>query len=185
MGAQATFAVLFLLTAMANAKIKRTTNDGITPTGNTYPLPGEVEFWKEKFTMRCPENGTWFKKHADINHTSATYTQTYSGKTKGLYHCKYEPKGKEEKYHFFYVKGKGCADCFEVAPGILAAAIVVDVVGTACVMLMVFRCTKKKSSAASKARPGGRPPPAPSPHYEPLNLHTRSEGPYSTVSRTG
>ncbi|XP_040044849.2 T-cell surface glycoprotein CD3 epsilon chain [Gasterosteus aculeatus] len=172
MGAQATFAVLFLLTAMANA--------GIIPT-STDPL-GTVKFSNGNFIMDCPKIGTWFKKHADINHENASYTQTYSGKTKGFYHCKY---GTEEYY--FYVKGKGCARCFEVAPEIVAAAIVVDVVGTACVMLMVFRCTKKKSSAASKApaRPGGRPPPAPSPHYEPLNLHTRSEGPYSTVSRTG
>lgn len=67
---------------------------------------GTVEFSKEKFTMRCPQEGTWFKKHADINHTSATYTQTYSGKTKGLYHCKY---GTEEYY--FYVKGKGEYKC--------------------------------------------------------------------------
>ncbi|KAL6116438.1 cd3e [Pungitius sinensis] len=168
MGAQATLAVLLLFTAVVNSK---------KPDGG-------VEFKNKDFTMTCPLPGDWFKKQAQLNSSVKIHTQTYNGKTKGLYHCKYKPTGGVEKKYYFYVKGKGCANCFEVKPEFLAAAIVVDVVVTACVMLMVFRCTKKKSSASSKAaRPGGRPPPGQS-EYEVLNRHTRSEE-YSTVSRTG
>ncbi|XP_037321035.2 T-cell surface glycoprotein CD3 epsilon chain-like [Pungitius pungitius] len=175
MGAQATLAVLLLFCSL------------VVNSSTAVQKKGNVKFEHKQFIMTCPEPGDWFKKQAKLKPSAETnnYTQTYNGKTKGLYHCKYKSTGGVENKYYFYVKGKGCANCLDVKPEHFAAAIVVDVVVTACVMLMVFRCTKKKSSASSKAaaRPGGRPPPGQS-EYEVLNRHTRSEE-YSTVSRTG
>ncbi|KAM8905612.1 uncharacterized protein AB9W97_008690 [Spinachia spinachia] len=168
--AQATLAVLLLSTAAVHA------------------AEGNVEFTKDKFKMICPEDGTWFKKNAELKPPGVTHTETYSRKTKGLYHCKYKDIEGNIKRYYFFVKGKACANCYEMEPEYLALAIVADVVGTTCVMMMVFSCTKKKRSAAYKARPGGRPAPArpppalspsnPSP-YQALNPLTRSNDVYS------
>uniref|UniRef100_A0A3Q3K2M7 DNAX-activation protein 10 n=1 Tax=Monopterus albus TaxID=43700 RepID=A0A3Q3K2M7_MONAL len=81
-----------------------------------------------------------------------------------------------------------CPNCFEVDATWIGAVIVLDVVGTVFVMMAIYRCTKKESPAgpthASKApgRSGGRGPPVPSPDYELLNVHTRTQDTYSSLS---
>ncbi|KAM6931822.1 T-cell surface glycoprotein CD3 epsilon chain-like isoform 2-T2 [Lycodopsis pacificus] len=168
MGVRAALAFLLLFIAAAKA------------------ADGGVTFWKETFEMTCPENGTWYKKEDFVRNESPTYEIPYNGKTKGLYHCRYN-QGAEEIKYYFYVKGSVCANCFELDPVVFAVAIVVDVVGTACVMVIIYRCTKKKSSAGltqapkAPARSRGEPPT----HYEPLNPHTRAQDPYSVVNRMG
>nr|ACY54762.1 CD3 epsilon splice variant [Hippoglossus hippoglossus] len=88
-------------------------------------------------------------------------------------------------------KGSACANCIELEAAPLALAITVDMAGTIILMMIIYKCTKKKSSAGSTqaskapARAGGRAPPVPSPDYEALNPHTRSQDPYAIVSRTG
>lgn len=154
---------------------------------------GGVDFWGKDFTMICPKNGTWFRKEkGDITHEGERYELQYEGKTKGWYRCEYQDEAKNAKvaYHF-YVKGKACATCFELDAALVLLAIFGDVLGTAIVMVLIYKFTKKKSSAglthASKApaQSGGRAPPVQSPHYEPLNTHTRSQDPYSFVNRMG
>ncbi|TDH15110.1 hypothetical protein EPR50_G00028290 [Perca flavescens] len=88
---------------------------------------------------------------------------------------------------------EACENCFELDSFVVGLAIVVDVLGTAFVMMVIYRYTKKKYSAgpsqASKApaRPAGHHtgPPPPQPDYEPLNPHTRNNGAYDVVNRTG
>nr|AND78199.1 CD3 epsilon [Lateolabrax japonicus] len=159
-------------------------------TATVKAAEGGVEFSGENFTMICPQSGDWFYKDKEsIKNDSKTISVKYDNSVKGSYHCSYE--GGEKKY-YFYVKGNACANCFELDPFVFGLAIVLDVLWTICVMFMIFKCTKKKSSAgfthASKApaRSGGRAPPVPSPDYEQLNPHTRSQETYSIVnSRTG
>ncbi|XP_031716961.1 T-cell surface glycoprotein CD3 epsilon chain-like [Anarrhichthys ocellatus] len=146
---------------------------------------GGVTFWKENFKMTCPHEGSWHNQYESLANQS-TYETQYNSKTKGLYHCRYmDGDGKEIKY-YFYVKGRVCANCFELDAAVLAVAIVVDVVGTACVMVIIYRFTKKKSSAGPTQAPkapahsGGEPS-----HYEPLNHHTRAQEPYSTINKMG
>ncbi|XP_071327589.1 T-cell surface glycoprotein CD3 epsilon chain-like [Trachinotus anak] len=172
MGVQAVFAIPFLLIATVNAE------------------EGNVEFWREKFTMFCPENGTWYNGEGKDMGPDSKLTQNYNSETKGLYHCKYTLDG-ESKEYYFYVKGKACEDCFELDATLFLMVIVLDVLGTAFVMMIIFKCTKKKSSGGpthsskAPARSGGRAPPVPSPDYEQLNPHTRAQDTYSMVNRTG
>ncbi|XP_068441208.1 T-cell surface glycoprotein CD3 epsilon chain-like [Clinocottus analis] len=147
---------------------------------------GGVTFWRKNFKMNCPEAGKWFKKTQLGITVSKTHEIEYSSNTKGLYHCQYTD---EKKTYYFYVKGKVCEDCYELDAAAVGYVLAVDVVATACLMAIVYRCTKKRRSAglthASKApaRPAGRPPPVQAPDYEQLSPHTRSQDPYSAVSR--
>ncbi|XP_018543136.1 T-cell surface glycoprotein CD3 epsilon chain [Lates calcarifer] len=168
MGVQVVLAVLVLFVATVN---------------------GNVSFWRKKFTMSCPEKGEWYNDE-NKNLTSdqtVTHEMEYNSGTRGLYYCLY---GSDEKY-YFYVKGKVCENCFELDPTVFAMVIVVDVLMTSIVMMIIYNCTKKKSSAAptqpprAPARPAGRGPPVPSPDYEHLNPNTRSQDTYSVVNRTG
>ncbi|XP_031150827.1 T-cell surface glycoprotein CD3 epsilon chain [Sander lucioperca] len=176
MGVRATLAVLLLFIATVKA------------------AEGGVTFWRETFTMTCPENGKWFREAKESDYIGETYTQNYDTKSKGLYHCEYtDGEGSESKKYYFYVKGKACKNCFELDSYVVGLAIVVDVLGTAFVMMVIYRYTKKKYSAglsqASKApaRSAGRhqAPSAPPVDYEPLNLHTRAQDAYDVVNRNG
>lgn len=162
--------------------------------GTVKAAEGGVSFWRENFIMTCPEEGAWYK--IDGNNItykdSKTHELEYNGTNKGGYYCEYIKNGESasQKYSF-YVQGKACENCFEMEASFLMLAIIVDVVMTGFVMMIIYRCTKKKSSAAphsSKAPParsGGRAPPVPSPDYEQLNPQTRGQDTYSLLNRTG
>ncbi|XP_034459729.1 T-cell surface glycoprotein CD3 epsilon chain-like [Hippoglossus hippoglossus] len=153
---------------------------------------GSVKFKGGNFTMTCPVYGKWYRRSAQVGdgeeHDSLELN--YNSDTKGLYKCVYKDN-EEDKEYYFYVKGKACANCIELEAAPLALAITVDMAGTIILMMIIYKCTKKKSSAGSTqaskapARAGGRAPPVPSPDYEALNPHTRSQDPYAIVSRTG
>uniref|UniRef100_A0A8D3D5A9 Membrane protein DAP10 n=1 Tax=Scophthalmus maximus TaxID=52904 RepID=A0A8D3D5A9_SCOMX len=84
-----------------------------------------------------------------------------------------------------------CANCVELDASSFGLVIAADMAGTVVLMAIIYKCTKKRSSAGptpsskAPARSGGRAPPVPSPDYETLNAHTRSQDPYSVVNRTG
>ncbi|XP_019950526.1 T-cell surface glycoprotein CD3 epsilon chain [Paralichthys olivaceus] len=137
-----------------------------------------VTFEGEYFTMRCPGEQKLFKDNSDANNTVQ-----YHDQTKGLYRCE---KGK----YFFYVKANLCLNCFNLDGALFAQVIAVDMTGTIILMIVIYRCTKKRSAGSTNtskapARAVGRAPPVPSPDYEPLNPHTRAQDPYSIVNRTG
>ncbi|XP_069003382.1 T-cell surface glycoprotein CD3 epsilon chain-like [Embiotoca jacksoni] len=167
-GVQAVLVVVLMFTATAKS-------DG-----------GYVAFWMDKVELTCPGEGSWFKDKVSIpNDQKEKYTFDYTDKSN--YHCEYD----ETKSYQFYVMGKTCDKCFELNGTVFAVAIVVDVVGTAFLMWIIFRCTKKKSSAGpthsskAPARPGATAPPGSSSEYESLNLQNVSQGTYSVVNRTG
>ncbi|XP_074497447.1 T-cell surface glycoprotein CD3 epsilon chain-like [Sebastes fasciatus] len=175
MGVRATLAVLLLFIATVEA------------------ADGGVEFWELDFTMTCPGEGNWFKKKGEsLLQGNETYKLQYDGKTKGSYHCEYNyTNDASVGTYYFYVKGKVCKNCFELDASLFGGVIAVDVLVTAILMMVIFKYTKKKSSAglshASKApaRSGGRAQAAQSPTYEPLSPHTRAQDPYSVVNRMG
>ncbi|NP_001033071.1 T-cell surface glycoprotein CD3 epsilon chain precursor [Takifugu rubripes] len=138
--------------------------------------PGGVIFWETFVTMTCPRDGKWFKDKKEVSEGPA-YAFEYDNK-KGRYHCTYD----NSRYDF-YVQGKVCENCFELDGGFWGMIIAADMFLTVVVMVMVYKCAKKRSSAALPRVPkaGGRAPPLPSPDYEPLNPHTRSQGTYSEV----
>ncbi|KAM7399656.1 hypothetical protein PAMP_018906 [Pampus punctatissimus] len=164
---------------------------------------GDISFWRNNFKMICPEEGKWFKKGELIPEIEAKeYEVVYNASTKGIYHCEYENEydeyddsgnsviSKKIVKYYFYVQGRVCENCFELDANLLTVAIVVDMVGTVLMMMIIYRCTKKKSSPAphsgkAPARSGGRAPPVPSPDYEQLNPHSRSQDPYSFLNRMG
>ncbi|XP_061638367.1 T-cell surface glycoprotein CD3 epsilon chain-like [Phyllopteryx taeniolatus] len=138
---------------------------------------GGVSFWRENVTMTCPNNGSWFKAGNEVGYRSNSYTLTYNGKNKGLYHCEY---GKNSKY-YFYVEGKVCTDCFELDATMFGSVIVADVSITIILMILIYKWTQKKSSPGAKAPAGPAPP---SPDYKHLNTHRRSQDPYSFINNS-
>ncbi|KAF3693039.1 T-cell surface glycoprotein CD3 epsilon chain Precursor [Channa argus] len=114
----------------------------------------------------------------------------YDGKNNGVHYCEYTDD-EVKKTYYFYMKGKVCENCFEMDAVVFLLVIVMDIIGTAFVMMVIYKCTKRKSSAGSKSsyktpsRSGGPAPPTPSRDYETLNAHTRTQDTYSTVNRTG
>ncbi|XP_051814191.1 T-cell surface glycoprotein CD3 epsilon chain-like [Acanthochromis polyacanthus] len=158
---------------------------------------GEISVWKTKVTLTCPEIGKWYKDDtvitektddADLEIEEKSHTFTYEGKT--TFHCEYTSQAETIKYYFRF-EGKVCEDCYEVDARLIGLVIIVDIVGTALLMILICSCTKNKSSAGpahsskAPARSGGRPTPASSSEYEQLNRQTRSQDTYSVVNRTG
>ncbi|XP_049581552.1 T-cell surface glycoprotein CD3 epsilon chain [Syngnathus scovelli] len=135
---------------------------------------GGVSFWREHFTMTCPETGTWFKKgESEPRNTSKTLT--IEGNNKGLYHCKYDENSNEIKY-YFYVEGKVCANCFELDAELFGMFIAADVSITIILMILIYKCTKMISLLGTKG------PDTPSPDYDELKAQNRSQDPYSFIN---
>ncbi|XP_031606720.2 T-cell surface glycoprotein CD3 epsilon chain-like [Oreochromis aureus] len=159
---------------------------GVATTKAQEP-EGNVEIWRNQVTLTCPQEGNWNEEIKD-NSRNQTYTFIYTRKAQ--YRCDYELNLNKYIYQF-YVEGNVCEDCFELEGSTLFMVIVGDLLLTIIVMVIVYRCTNKKSSAGppqpSKAPPrsGGRGPPVPSPDYEALNPQTRAQDTYSMVNRMG
>lgn len=141
-----------------------------------------VEFSGKMFTMTCPNNRKWFHKGSIIlGSEESTLSRPYDDTTKGLYHCEYGTDDSTVKY-YFYVQGRGerllqtlvnapavsavtsspalfflevCDNCFELTPYKMMVAIVVDVLLTLLVMLITYKCSQKRSSAAASHTPKG------------------------------
>uniref|UniRef100_A0A3P9LUB1 CD3 gamma/delta subunit Ig-like domain-containing protein n=1 Tax=Oryzias latipes TaxID=8090 RepID=A0A3P9LUB1_ORYLA len=174
MGVQAVFLVLLLC--------------AVTPKAHGDSDWG-IDFKQNKVTLTCPLQSTeWDPK---LKNPKSTYEFKYQ---KPVQHfC----KANENKY-FFYVKGKGCDNCFELDGWLLGGAIIADVVVTTILMTIIYKCTKKKvaDGPAHLTKPSG-PPHAPGrvprssavpsdlTTYQELNHHTRTGGVYSTVQKTG
>lgn len=171
-------------------------------TATVKTQEGAISVWKTEVTLTCPQTGTWFKDDKEIKKTdekgeettdniedNRVHRFTYNAKTK--YHCEYLDSTNNVKKYYFRFEGKVCEDCYELDPRLIGLAIIVDIVGTALLMILICSCTKNKSSAApahsskAPARSGGRPPPGSSSEYEQLNRQTRSQDTYSVVNRTG
>lgn len=150
----------------------------------------DVTFEGRQFKMTCPNvEGKWYKNDKELDE-GLTLTLDYDSDTKGSYRCDYKVDETDRTY-YFYVKGKACANCVELDASSFGLVIAADMAGTVVLMAIIYKCTKKRSSAGptpsskAPARSGGRAPPVPSPDYETLNAHTRSQDPYSVVNRTG
>ncbi|XP_008424838.1 T-cell surface glycoprotein CD3 epsilon chain-like [Poecilia reticulata] len=169
MGVQVMFVVLFMFLATAESQ------------------KGGVSFWRNKVTLSCPENGTWTNKMEKATLGAAT-TYEFIFKGQAQYYCEYESEGEKFKYSFF-VKGKACENCFEVDGFLFMLVILVDVIGTAVVMRIIYVCTKRKHPnvpiqppRARRTRPQGDQSSA----YESLNTNTQATETYSAVvHRTG
>ncbi|KAM6932984.1 T-cell surface glycoprotein CD3 epsilon chain-like [Xenentodon cancila] len=150
---------------------------------------GRVEFWGENVQLTCPEDGTWYDNKKNV---SSGQIYEFKFERQSQLYCEY---GNNQKY-YFYVKGKTCKNCFELDAFIMGTAVLVDLLGTVGVMILVYRCAKKKRSDGptetskrppAPVRSGDRGPTVPSRDYgyEALNPHTRAQDPYSTVNRMG
>lgn len=148
---------------------------------------GGVSFWRNDVTLTCPKEGTFHEKDDKTEKQNKDKTHTFPYQGRVNYHCKY---GASDTYQF-YVEGKACENCFELDAVVFLVIIIADLVATVVVMMMVFKCTKRKDSTGATqtsrapAPPAGRAPPASSSAYEALNPHTRSQDTYSLVNRTG
>ncbi|XP_077578980.1 T-cell surface glycoprotein CD3 epsilon chain-like [Stigmatopora nigra] len=126
---------------------------------------GDVSFWRNNFTMTCPENGIWSRSASSVHKESKTFEMIYDSKSKGLYHCEY---GEKTKY-YFYVEGKVCSNCFELDATLFALIIVADVSITLLLISLIYKCTKKNISRRTKAVD----PSQPSSDYDHLKTHSQ------------
>ncbi|KAK2846941.1 hypothetical protein Q5P01_009940 [Channa striata] len=155
---------------------------------------GNIEFWRGDVILTCPKEGTWKYNNQEMNQTEPSKLQIKYDGNNGVYTCTYndgEEESSSSKTYYFYMKGKVCENCFELDPKLFGVVLVGDIIGTAFIMMVIYKCTKRKGSAESKSpnktpsRTGGPAPPTPSRDYETLNAHTRSQDTYSIVNRTG
>ncbi|XP_027901550.1 uncharacterized protein LOC114162006 [Xiphophorus couchianus] len=181
MAVQVVFAVIFMFATSVKAET----------------VKGGATFWNKEVTLTCPESDkvTWYKEKSTTPETTENppnpFTFTYERQVQ--YKCRYEIDGSPTKTldYYFYVKGKACKNCFELDPRIFLGIIVVNVIGTAVLMMIIYRCSKKKSidgpspSIKPTPRAGHRAPHGPSAEYETLNPNTRSQDTYSTVVNSG
>ncbi|KAM8853835.1 T-cell surface glycoprotein CD3 epsilon chain-like [Synchiropus picturatus] len=141
-----------------------------------------VSFWRETFTMTCPEEGDWYRMKQNIGNKTSTHTIKYNDASSGLYYCEY-PKTAEQnqrKKYYFYVEGRVCSDCFELDGLLFVGVIIGDVLFTMVVMFMIYKYGRSKNtsgprSSKSSSRSGGKAQPSQSPVYEPLSPHTRED----------
>ncbi|XP_043974813.1 T-cell surface glycoprotein CD3 epsilon chain-like [Gambusia affinis] len=171
MGVQVMFIVLFMFLATVESQ------------------KGGISFWRDQVTLTCPENGTWTNNKENENALGSGKTYEFHFKGQSQHYCEYDnDEGGKTKYYFF-VKGKACKNCFEVDGFLFMLVILVDVIGTAVVMRIIYVCTKKKhtnvplqTSRARRTRLQGDQSSA----YESLNSNTQKTETYSTlVHRTG
>ncbi|XP_030007438.1 T-cell surface glycoprotein CD3 epsilon chain isoform X2 [Sphaeramia orbicularis] len=151
----------------------------------------DVSFWGATVTMTCPGSGSWHMKGKSepLAENTDKLEMKYAG-NQDIY-CQYGDDSNAQVKYYFYIQGKACETCFEVDALLFLVVIVVDLLGTIGLMLVIYSCTKKRSSAGpaptSKppARSRGQGPPVPSPDYEQLNPLTRTADTYSAVNRMG
>ncbi|XP_043974812.1 T-cell surface glycoprotein CD3 epsilon chain-like [Gambusia affinis] len=181
MAAQAVFVVIFMFATSVKAET------------------GGATFWREDVTLTCPESHgmTWYNEKSTQETSPLAVNQPNEFKFRYerpvQYRCQHKNNDQDPKtmnYHF-YIKGKACKNCFELGPMFFLTFIVVNVIGTAVLMMIVYKCSKKKNSDGQTSsikltpRPGPRAPHGASTEYETLNPNTRSQDTYSTVVNSG
>uniref|UniRef100_A0A3Q1FAD1 T-cell surface glycoprotein CD3 epsilon chain-like n=1 Tax=Acanthochromis polyacanthus TaxID=80966 RepID=A0A3Q1FAD1_9TELE len=123
-------------------------------TATVKTQKGEISVWKTKVTLTCPEIGKWYKDDtvitektddADLEIEEKSHTFTYEGKT--TFHCEYTSEDDKPTKYYFRFEGKVCEDCYEVDARLIGLVIIVDIVGTALLMILICSCTQNKSSA--------------------------------------
>uniref|UniRef100_A0A3Q2PMG6 CD3 gamma/delta subunit Ig-like domain-containing protein n=1 Tax=Fundulus heteroclitus TaxID=8078 RepID=A0A3Q2PMG6_FUNHE len=151
---------------------------------------GAVTIWRDQVTLSFPREGKW-KEHGKTEEISSNDTLTIPFKGKAHYFYEYsDDEGNNQKYQF-YVKGNACENCFELDGYVLMLVILVDVIGTAILMRIIYVCNKGKRRYAPPPPQPGRnelkiPPAGSGPRNlssaESLNVHTLSSDTYSTMN---
>ncbi|XP_036005991.1 T-cell surface glycoprotein CD3 epsilon chain [Fundulus heteroclitus] len=154
----------------------------------TQTVKGAVTIWRDQVTLSFPREGKWIE-HGKTEEISSNDTLTIPFKGKAHYFYEYsDDEGSNQKYQF-YVKGNACENCFELDGYVLMLVILVDVIGTAILMRIIYVCNKgKRRYAPPPPQPARRRGPRPdqSSAYESLNPNTQATETYSTVvHRTG
>lgn len=147
----------------------------------TAEAKGGVSIWMDEVTLTCPDTGFWFWKNGSSvgKNSTSQYKYQYSG-NKDILYCS------NTETYYFYIQGKPCRNCVELDASVFAVVIVADVLVTVLIMVIVYKCSKKKPGAtasnASRSRQENVQLDALT--YESLNPHTRNDE-YSSIHRTG
>ncbi|XP_010869168.1 T-cell surface glycoprotein CD3 epsilon chain [Esox lucius] len=140
---------------------------------------GDVTFWRDKYTLTCPEIGEWYVDNELIQAEARSFDPIEIGNTRS-YHCQY---GKENIKHLFYIQGRGCENCYEVEMNQIAMVIVGDLILTGAVILIVYFWAQKKSGPATSQKPTsrsrGQAPVVSNVDYEPLRHGDRGKNIYA------
>ncbi|XP_028856727.1 T-cell surface glycoprotein CD3 epsilon chain-like [Denticeps clupeoides] len=166
----------------------------------------DVSFWQDSVHFQCPEfdgDKTTKKEHNNLVVFNATHEKIkFSESIKGQYSC-------ADKTVQFYVKGKGCPNCYDLNATFLGIVIGLDLAVTTFLMFIVHYFAKGRSpSTPQKSKMSiffippaclsqrfllfrashvdkGTPHSPPEPDYQPLNIGSRSRDTYAAVNRMG
>ncbi|XP_028855514.1 T-cell surface glycoprotein CD3 epsilon chain-like [Denticeps clupeoides] len=143
----------------------------------------DVSFWQDSVHFQCPEfdgDKTTKKEHNNLVVFNATHEKIkFSESIKGQYSC-------ADKTVQFYVKGKGCPNCYDLNATFLGIVIGLDLAVTTFLMFIVHYFAKGRSpSTPQKTRGQRNAPQPPEPDYQPLNIGSRSRDTYAAVNRMG
>ncbi|KAJ7990229.1 hypothetical protein DPEC_G00298150 [Dallia pectoralis] len=143
---------------------------------------GDVTFWRDKIKLTCPEKGDWYKDNSLFMKDQREHEIHLDDKVS--YYCQYKENGMTQTKYSFYVKGRGCENCYEVDRTLVAGCIVGDLMVTGGFILIVYLWAKKKSRLGEPQKKTsllqGHVPGASDVHYEPLRLGARGKDIYAT-----
>uniref|UniRef100_A0A8C4B6Q7 CD3 gamma/delta subunit Ig-like domain-containing protein n=1 Tax=Denticeps clupeoides TaxID=299321 RepID=A0A8C4B6Q7_9TELE len=148
----------------------------------------DVSFWQDSVHFQCPEfdgDKTTKKEHNNLVVFNATHEKIkFSESIKGQYSC-------ADKTVQFYVKGKGCPNCYDLNATFLGIVIGLDLAVTTFLMFIVHYFAKGRSPSTpqkSKMSIFFIPPACLSQRFllfRPLNIGSRSRDTYAAVNRMG
>uniref|UniRef100_A0A8C4FZF8 CD3 gamma/delta subunit Ig-like domain-containing protein n=1 Tax=Denticeps clupeoides TaxID=299321 RepID=A0A8C4FZF8_9TELE len=145
-----------------------------------YFIPGNVVFYGSYVTMTCPNGTKLYNEKNDEVENSINYIETPEPK----YHC-------EGDAIQFYIKGKGCPNCYDLNATFLGIVIGLDLAVTTFLMFIVHYFAKGRSPSTpqkSKMSIFFIPPACLSQRFllfRPLNIGSRSRDTYAAVNRMG
>lgn len=150
---------------------------------NTDKKTENIEIYGTTVILKCPETGTWYKGNQPIPHNQSTHTiNIYTDDDNDLYKC----KGSNRSY-YFYTRLHVCKGCMEMDAVVAWGVVLGDVIVTLGVILIVYTCASKNTSAPPQRAqrrqltPGTAQPSDST--YQELTQGTRSTDVYSDVKR--
>ncbi|XP_049322966.1 T-cell surface glycoprotein CD3 epsilon chain [Astyanax mexicanus] len=151
-----------------------------------FPLavanPGNIEISGTKVTLTSPEKGTWYKGNEELGNEFTYTINNYTEGDNGLYECK-----EGNRSYYFYTRLYVCEGCMEMKTVVAWGIVLGDVMVTLGVILIVYLCASKNTSAPPQRAQRRQLTPGTAQTsdttYQELTPGTRNADVYSDVKR--
>uniref|UniRef100_A0A8B9JFH1 CD3 gamma/delta subunit Ig-like domain-containing protein n=1 Tax=Astyanax mexicanus TaxID=7994 RepID=A0A8B9JFH1_ASTMX len=141
-----------------------------------------IEIHGTTVILTCPENGTWYKGNEVLGNESTYTINKYTEDHNDLYECKAGGRS-----YYFYTRLYVCERCMEMNTVVAWGIVLGDVMVTLGVILIVYICASKNTSAPPQRAQRRQLTPGTAqtsdPTYQELTPGTRNADVYSDVKR--